>query len=152
MGFSLPILSQILIVLVYKGYLAFVYDCLFNAKKSYYFLWSEYFALVLIAEEPLNNFSIINPLNFIKAEYNGGMDIPNNSESFYGARKIGISLGFSPPILSQILIVLVYEGYLAFVYDYLFNAKKSYYFLWSEYSTLVLIAEKPLNNFSIINT
>ena len=57
------------------------------------------------------------------------MDIPNNSESFCGARKIGISLGFSLPILSQILIVLVYEGYLAFVYDYLFNAKKSYYFL-----------------------
>ena len=52
------------------------------------------------------------------------MDIPNNSESFCGARKIGISLGFSLPILSQILIVLVYEGYLAFVYDYLFNAKK----------------------------
>ena len=75
MGFSLPILSQILIVLVYKGYLAFVYDCLFNAKKSYYFLWSEYFALVVIAEEPLNNFSIINPLNFIRAEYNGAVEL-----------------------------------------------------------------------------
>ena len=66
-------------------------------KKSYYFVWSEYSALVLIAEKPLNNFSIINPLNFIRAEYNGGMGIPNNSESFCGARKIGVRSVFPLP-------------------------------------------------------
>jgi hypothetical protein len=89
-----------LIVLAYKGYLAFVSDYLFNAKKSYYFVWPEYSALVLIAEKPLNNFSIINPLNFMRAEYNGGMSIPNNYQSFCGAPKMGIladsSLPFSP--------------------------------------------------------
>ena len=100
---------------------------------------------------PERNFSIISPLNFMRAEYNGAMGIPNNYQSFCEAHENGISLGFSLPILSQILIVLVYKGYLAFVYDCLFNAKKSYYFLWSEYFALVLIAEKPLNNFSIIN-
>ena len=100
---------------------------------------------------PERNFSIINPLNFMRAEYNGAMGIPNNCQLFCEAHENGIPLGFSLPILSQILIVLVYKGYLAFVYDYLFNAKKSYYFLWSEYSALVLIAEEPLNNFSIIN-
>jgi hypothetical protein len=87
-------------VLVYEGYLAFVYDYLFNAKKSYYFVWPEYSALALIAEKPLNNFSIINPLNFMRAEYNGGMSIPNNYQSFCGARNMGIladsSLPFSP--------------------------------------------------------
>jgi hypothetical protein len=83
-----------LIVLAYKGYLAFVSDYLFNAKKSYYFVWPEYSALVLIAEKPLNNFSIINPLNFMRAEYNGGMSIPNNYQSFCGAREIGILADF----------------------------------------------------------
>ncbi len=48
-------------------------------RKIILFSLREYFALVLIAEEPLNNFSIINPLNFIRAEYNGAIAIPNNS-------------------------------------------------------------------------
>ena len=71
-------------------------------KKSYYFVWSEYSALVLIAEKPLNNFSIINPLNFMRAEYNRAIAIPNNYESFCGARKIGVlgdfPLPFSPSL------------------------------------------------------
>jgi hypothetical protein len=86
-----------LIVLAYKGYLAFVSDYLFNAKKSYYFVWSEYSALVLIAEKPLNNFSIINPLNFMRAEYNGGMSTPNNYQSFCEAPKIRIPADFPLP-------------------------------------------------------
>ena len=71
---------------------------------------------------PERNFSIINPLNFMRAEYNGAMGIPNNCQLFCEAHENGISLGFSLPILSQILIVLVYE----FVYDYLFNGKKNH--------------------------
>ena len=66
-------------------------------RKIILFSLREYFALVLIAEEPLNNFSIINPLNFIRAEYNGGVGIPNNSESFCGARKIGVRSVFPLP-------------------------------------------------------
>ena len=69
-------------------------------RKIILFSLREYFALVLIAEKPLNNFSIINPLNFMRAEYNGGMSIPNNYQSFCGARNMGIladsSLPFSP--------------------------------------------------------
>ena len=60
----------------------------------------------------------------MRAEYNGAMGIPNNYQSFCEAHENGISLGFSLPILSQILIVLAYKGYLAFASDYLFNAKK----------------------------
>ena len=69
---------------------------------------------------PDRNFSIINPLNFMRAEYNRAMGIPNNYQSFCDAHVNGISLGFSLPILSQILNVLVYQGNLAFIYDYLF--------------------------------
>ncbi|MDE5085168.1 MAG: hypothetical protein O4859_29790, partial [Trichodesmium sp. St18_bin1] len=64
-GFSPPILSEILIVLVYKGTL------------------------------PL--YMISYSLNFMRAEYNGGIGIPNNSESFCGARKIGILADFPFP-------------------------------------------------------
>ena len=63
-------------------------------RKIILFSLREYFALVLIAEEPLNNFSIINPLNFMRAEYNGGMSIPNNYQSFCGAPKKGILADF----------------------------------------------------------
>ena len=66
-------------------------------RKIILFSLREYFALVLIAEEPLNNFSIINPLNFMRSEYNGGMSIPNNYQSFCGAHKIGIIADFSLP-------------------------------------------------------
>ena len=59
---------------------------------------------------PERNFSIINPLNFMRAEYNGAMGIPNNCQLFCEAHENGIPLGFSLPILSQILIVLVYKG------------------------------------------
>ena len=59
---------------------------------------------------PDRNFSIINPLNFMRAEYNGAMGIPNNYQLFCEAHEHGISLGFSLPILSQILIVSVYKG------------------------------------------
>ena len=59
---------------------------------------------------PDRNFSIINPLNFMRAEYNGAMGIPNNCQLFCEAHENGIPLGFSLPILSQILIVSVYKG------------------------------------------
>ena len=59
---------------------------------------------------PDRNFSIINPLNFMRAEYNGAMGIPNNYQSFCEAHENGIPLGFSLPILSQILILSVYKG------------------------------------------
>ena len=59
---------------------------------------------------PERNFSIINPLNFMRAEYNGAMGIPNNCQLFCEAHENGIPLGFSLPILSQILILSVYKG------------------------------------------
>ena len=46
---------------------------------------------------PERNFSIINPLNFMRAEYNGAMGIPNNCQSFCGAHKIGILADFPLP-------------------------------------------------------
>ena len=70
---------------------------LIQRQKSYYFFLLEYSALVLIAEKPLNNFSIINPLNFMRAEYNWGMTIPNNYQSFCVAPKIGILADFPLP-------------------------------------------------------
>ena len=57
------------------------------------------------------------------------MGVTNNSESFCGARKIGISLGFSPPILCEILIVLVYKGTL-----HLYMISYSLNFMRAEYN------------------
>ena len=74
---------------------------------------------------PDRNFSIINPLNFMRAEYNGAMGIPNNYQSFCEAHENGIPLGFSLPILSQILIVSVHKGTLPLYMNLFFEFHES---------------------------
>ena len=119
-------------------------------KKSYYFVWSEYSALVLIAEKPLNSFYIINPwisweLNIIERSPS-----PIIANHFVELLRLGFQQVFPSHSLPNFDSISLW-GIPCLCIWLLIQRQKSYYFFLLEYSALVLIAEKPLNNFSIIN-